>query len=309
MPITTRLCLILLLVCGLPTAAAILLLECGRYEKTLTLAVLWLVMLLVLLLPIARCLAYLLVGRDLKQINRICRALRDGESAGAFVLPLEREDEHELIRLKRHMNWMLHAVASREQHLQSRLHTVLRNKQEYQRLSTLDALTGVFNRGYFEEMLVCALEDARVRHSSIALILIDCDGFKQVNDTHGHLAGDDLLRRLGSILKNGVRDGSDIPFRFGGDEFGVLLSGIEHGRLRAIAETIRYRFEQDSTCDTTLSLGIAFCGGGRDGYPEADTFKQLADKALYQAKHHGKNRVVLQTCGQCLGTTTTSAGG
>lgn len=299
--------MVLLLVCGLPTAAAILLLEYKHYEDTLTLAVLWLVSLLVLLVPLARCLTYILVGRDLKQINRMCRCIRDGESAGAFILPLEREDEHELIRLKRHMNWMLHAVASREQRLQSCLHTVIRNKQEYQRLSTVDGLTGVFNRGYFEEMFVGALEDARRRQGSIALILIDCDGFKLVNDTYGHLAGDELLRRLGSILKNGVRDGSDIPFRYGGDEFGVLLSGIEHERLRTIAETIRYRFEQENTCNTTLSMGIAFCNGSCDGYPGANTFKQLADEALYQAKHYGKNRVVLQVYGKCTSATTSAA--
>jgi diguanylate cyclase (GGDEF)-like protein len=299
MSMTTRLSLILLVINGLPMAAEVLLLEYGRREDALTLAVLWLVALLVLLVPLARCIIYLIVGRDLQRINRMCRAMRDGDCSGAFALPLEREDEHELIRLKRHMNWMLHAVASREQRLQSCLHIVMRNKQEYQRLSTMDGLTGVFNRGYFEEVFARVLEEARRCRDSIALILVDCDGFKQINNTHGHQVGDELLLRLGSILKTSVRESSDFPFRYGGDEFGVLLSGIDHQRLLKIAETIRARFEQDAPCDATLSVGIAFCEGNCGGYPDENAFKRLADEALYASKHRGKNQVVLKKCAQC----------
>jgi diguanylate cyclase (GGDEF)-like protein len=295
MSMTARLSLIVLLINGLPAAAAVLLLEHGRCEEALGLAVLWLVTLLALLVPIARCIAYLVVGRDLQRINRMCRAMRDGESAGAFVLPLEREDEHELIRLKRHMNWMLHAAASREQRLQSRLHTVTRNKQEYQRRSTVDALTGVYNRGYFEEIFPPLLDDALRLGNSIALILIDCDGFKQVNDVHGHQKGDELLQSLGAILKNAVRESVDIPFRYGGDEFGVILSGMAEPRLQAIAETVRSQFAQSNACNTTLSMGIAFCDGSCDGIPGENEFKRLADQALYQSKRQGKNRIVLRT--------------
>ncbi len=299
MSMTTRLCLILLLICALPTAVAVLLLEYKHYQQALTLAVLWLVALLVLLVPLARTLVYLVVGRDLQRINRMCRRMRDGESAGAFILPLEREDEHELIRLKRHMNWMLHAVASREQHLQSTLHTVMRNKQEYQRRSTVDGLTGVFNRGYFEEMFARILDEAHRCHSSIALMLIDCDGFKQVNDTYGHQVGDELLCLLGNILKHAVRQGVDIPFRYGGDEFGIILIGIDQDRLSAIAETVRHQFEQGNTCGTTLSIGIALCDDGCTVYPGDNAFKSLADQALYTSKHQGKNSVVLRKCAHC----------
>ncbi len=299
MSITARLSLILLLIIVLPTAAATLLLECGHCQEALTLAILWLVTVLVLLVPGARCIAYFIVSRDLKQINRMCRSMRDGECTGAFVLPLEHEDEHELIRLKRHMNWMLHAVASREQRLQSCLHNVMRNKQEYQRRSTVDALTGVFNRGYFEEMLGRYLDDARRHQTSIALILIDCDGFKQINDTRGHQVGDELLRLLGAILKNAVREETDLPFRYGGDEFGVLLGGIEENRLDEIAETVRGQFERDNGYSATLSLGVAFCDGSCNGYPEEGEFKRLADEALYRSKHQGKNRIHLKKCDKC----------
>jgi len=296
MSMTTRMSLLLLLINGLPAATAVLLLEYKRYDEALALAVLWLVALLVLLAPIARCITYLVVGRDLQRINRMCCNMRDGEAAGAFVLPLEREDEHELIRLKRHMNWMLHAVASREQRLQSRLHTVTRNKQEYQRRSTVDALTGVFNRGYFEEIFPRLLDDAHRLKNSIALIMIDCDGFKQVNDTHGHQTGDELLQLLGAVLKNAVRESVDIPFRYGGDEFGVILSGMAELRLQAIAENVRSRFEQGNACNTTLSIGIAFCDGSCDGRLAENEFKRLADQALYESKHQGKNRIILRTC-------------
>jgi len=164
----------------------------------------------------------------------------------------------------------------------------------------VDALTGVFNRGYFEETFPQCLAEARRRQGSMALILIDCDGFKQVNDSFGHQAGDDILRLLGTILKGSVREDADIPFRYGGDEFGVILAGIDRERLTAIAETVRRKFAHDNDFACTLSIGAAYCDGSCQAYARASEFKRLADEALYDSKQRGKNQVVLRDCRECL---------
>jgi len=195
---------------------------------------------------------------------------------------------------------MLHAVSSRERQLQSSLNSVLLHKQEYQRRSTVDGLTGVFNRAYFEEMLSEALAGAKKNTRSVALGLIDCDGFKRINDTHGHQVGDEILCLLGSILKSAVREGSDIPFRYGGDEFGVILGGIEQERLQEISDKVLRQFEQGTHLGATLSIGAIYCRGGCCGYPDKEEFKRLADEALYEAKHRGKNRIVIKPFPQCV---------
>jgi len=104
MSLTARLSLILLAISGVPTAVAALLLEYGHHREALNLSIFWLVTLIALLVPLARVIAYLIVGRDIEKINGMCSRMRQGDYHGTFVLPFEREDEHELIRLKRHMN-------------------------------------------------------------------------------------------------------------------------------------------------------------------------------------------------------------
>lgn len=146
-----------------------------------------------------------------------------------------------------------------------------------------DHLTGLLNRGSFD-MLRKQLEN-----DPIALLIIDVDKFKDVNDTYGHDMGDRVLKRVGWLLGHAFRAG-DHPFRIGGDEFAVIMSDMNSGLKQAVLDKIEYiKKGLDETegrlPKVTLSIGVAFreqCG------PEEEIFK-LADAALYRVKNQGRN--------------------
>ena len=160
--------------------------------------------------------------------------------------------------------------------------------------SIRDPLTGLFNRRYLEETLAREERRAARAGSPIGLIVFDVDHFKRLNDTHGHDAGDAVLRALGGLLQTHVREG-DIACRYGGEEFVIALPGasIEIAReraeaLRDVTEKLASLIPGRSVEKVTISLGVA-------GYPDhGATWQeaiQAADKALYRAKQGGRNRV------------------
>jgi diguanylate cyclase len=174
---------------------------------------------------------------------------------------------------------------------------VHRERQELamERLAMADALTGTFNRRMLFELGDRELARARREASGLAVLLLDIDSFKRVNDEHGHQAGDDVLRGFAETVRGCLRAG-DLLARYGGEEFCVLLPVTSHGGAPAIAERIRAAVEaarfraEDATITVTTSLGLASTADG-----EVHDFPELlrrADAALYRAKHEGRNRVV-----------------
>ncbi|HPI78424.1 MAG TPA: GGDEF domain-containing protein [bacterium] len=171
------------------------------------------------------------------------------------------------------------------------------NSKLYQ-LAITDTLTGLFNRRYFDNRLEREMERARERGTTLALLMLDLDHFKRINDTHGHPAGDQVLRELADRMLEGREDGR-IVCRVGGEEFAILLPGIEFAEAESKAETIRdasgsrpYVFDADCrqiTQTITISIGVAVFPKDGDN-PEALVNK--ADQALYLAKALGRNRVV-----------------
>ncbi|WP_200179286.1 GGDEF domain-containing protein [Ectothiorhodospira mobilis] len=160
-------------------------------------------------------------------------------------------------------------------------------------LSYHDPLTGLPNRRYFKECFASALALARRHRHDTAVMMVDVDRFKQLNDTQGHAVGDQVLVHLAAALQEDLRQ-SDLPARLGGEEFGILLP--ETGRQEAvkIAERVRRRVverppqAQGIRLPVTVSIGVAAVRGHVD--PEA--LLERADRALYQAKQEGRNRVV-----------------
>lgn len=157
-----------------------------------------------------------------------------------------------------------------------------------------DALTRLFNRKYLPVVLSKEVHFARHRKSSFALVVVDIDHFKQVNDTYGHEAGDMVLQQLAVLLTNLSR-GGDYVFRLGGEEFLLLLVDIQPSGASLVAEKLRrhveaetFRLPLDRTLKMTVSVGLAV----HDGHPDYQRTLRLADEALYQAKHQGRNRVV-----------------
>ncbi len=147
-----------------------------------------------------------------------------------------------------------------------------------------DPLTGLSNKRMLYTRLDVMIPRARREEKSLALMFIDLDNFKQCNDTHGHVTGDLLISSVGGIIKGAIR-GADEGFRYGGDEFAVLLPGATPEGAKAVAERMRQRFETTQQYGTTMSIGIAM----HDGSSNASQFLTAADVALYRAKSGGKN--------------------
>ncbi|HET7539888.1 MAG TPA: GGDEF domain-containing protein [Polyangiaceae bacterium] len=161
--------------------------------------------------------------------------------------------------------------------------------------STRDALTGAYNRRHFEDRLRAELAFA-VRHATdCALILLDIDHFKRVNDTYGHPAGDEVLRHLAGIATRALRT-EDVFARFGGEEFAVILRGASTRGAGRLAERLREALSQQPALyegqpiTTTLSAGCAALSCCAT--PSPDEVIAIADRRLYAAKQGGRNRVV-----------------
>jgi diguanylate cyclase len=160
-----------------------------------------------------------------------------------------------------------------------------------------DALTGLYNRRYLADALGRELARCKRDGQPLILLMIDIDHFKQINDTHGHHAGDEVLREIATLLTRNTRP-SDIVCRYGGEEFLVLLPNMTLPTGHARAQAYRAHWEATTvTADTapvrtTLSIGLA-------AFPQhaqtAHELIQRADSALYQAKRGGRNRVVEAT--------------
>ncbi|MBQ9646753.1 MAG: GGDEF domain-containing protein [Oscillospiraceae bacterium] len=160
----------------------------------------------------------------------------------------------------------------------------LRRNEELRFKVEHDALTGLYNRGAYEKLLHAHLEQG-----GVALLWIDVDKFKGVNDVYGHDVGDKILQKVARLLAHGFR-ATDYACRTGGDEFAVIMTDITPGQQSAILNRIRAVQDglldtSDGLPETTLSIGVAFSAQQREG---DDLFK-MADKALYRVKEAGRN--------------------
>lgn len=193
-----------------------------------------------------------------------------------------------------------------ESELVARIKTQLRRKnyqdnlreelEESVDLSTKDGLTGVFNRRYFDIHIEQMIERAKQKNMPFCLMILDMDHFKKVNDKHGHQSGDEVLKTLTTYLKKAFRV-TDLIARYGGEEFTILLRdiGLEEGkqiaeRTRANIEELSFKIPvQEEPLQKTASIGVA-------QYNMSETSAQLierVDKALYEAKESGRNKVVI----------------
>lgn len=161
--------------------------------------------------------------------------------------------------------------------------------------STRDALTKAYNRRYFMERIASELAFAQRHKSRLAVIMLDLDHFKEVNDTHGHLAGDTVLRAVAASVQKLIRT-EDVFARYGGEEFVLLVRGISHENVHLVAERVRTTVERLAipsngvALSVTVSLGVS----SLDEMPPETTIEAmmtLADERLYRAKEGGRNRV------------------
>ena len=180
----------------------------------------------------------------------------------------------------------LHETLSEKMRLLEEAHATISH------LAATDELTGLYNRRFFNENVTKAVSAAKRYKFPFSLIMADIDKFKVVNDTHGHAAGDQVLKVFADILRSLART-EDVSARWGGEEFIVLLTHTVCEGAYVMAERVRRSFESESlriaSIAVTVSLGVVEWKDGED----AEALIRRADKALYRAKDEGRNRVVL----------------
>ncbi|MCE5244371.1 MAG: diguanylate cyclase [Syntrophobacteraceae bacterium] len=174
--------------------------------------------------------------------------------------------------------------------LEAKLNRLIRERhlrRELERLATRDALTGLYNRRFFQRVVRSeAIRATRYLHP-LFLFFVDIDRFKDFNDQTGHQAGDDLLVKLADVFRGSLREDVDTAFRYGGDEFTVLLPHLPAEQASVVAERLRRNFKELQFAPTSLSIGIGrFLSRSESIDLDVEDMIRRADMALYHAKHH-----------------------
>jgi len=162
-----------------------------------------------------------------------------------------------------------------------------RLEEEVRRLSITDDLTGLYNHRHFYKTLESELARLKRQKAPLSLLMLDVDQFKRYNDRYGHLEGDKALRKIGEMINRSIRSNVDSGYRYGGDEFAVLLIGASVDQALVIAERIRSSIEEAGLQEITVSIGLTEF---QDPFTLED-FVRSADEGTYTAKHSGGNRV------------------
>lgn len=208
------------------------------------------------------------------------------------------EAQQKVLELEKHNNQLLEQrVQERTQELQQALGNLSAANEELARLTVTDPLTGAANRRHFDEVLDVEIQRAVRSSLPLSLILIDIDHFKQLNDQHGHIAGDECLKCFAELLTRMVNRKTDMVARYGGEEFALVLPETSQDAAFVVAEKVRLAVEEmnfsfkGTVIPITVSLGVV--GMMPDHRLTVTDFVDAADNALYSAKHRGRNRSVM----------------
>ena len=235
-------------------------------------------------------------------------SLVDGEPASAFVVAAEPS---RILLVDEELLWLLadssHALAynllrTLARRLRSGNATIARERAEleqYKFHASVDGLTGLWNRGFFDKLLSRQMDRARESKQELSLLLLDVDHFKSYNDAHGHVGGDCALRAVAACMRNVVRP-TDLIARYGGEELAVILPGASDHNAREVAERLRVAIAKTEVVyvdgkplpSVTVSIGVASLPeSARTQGARPEDFVEAADRSLYAAKQAGRNRV------------------
>jgi two-component system, chemotaxis family, response regulator WspR len=220
---------------------------------------------------------------------------------GASDYLIKLPDTIELIaRVRHHSKAYIYEVQRDEAYraLHESQRKLIETNLELQRLTNVDGLTGLSNRRYFNEFSGPQWKLAIREKSPIGILMVDVDNFKKYNDTYGHLAGDEVLKGVGAAMQKSVSRPTDLPARFGGEEFVVLLPASPLESVRTVGERLRANVEELGIphVASTVCGHVTVSVGGAVTIPAPDatliSLIEAADQALYEAKETGKNRLV-----------------
>ena len=191
-----------------------------------------------------------------------------------------------------------------EAKIHERTHELAEANARLAQLAVTDGLTGLYNHRHFHERLTLEVERSQRSGLPLSLLMLDVDNFKLFNDTHGHPAGDEVLRQLARVLTD-TRRANDVVARYGGEEFAVILVDTAKFTAAKVAERVRERVAAHDFSDAAQKAGKISVSVGVATFPEdgtdAEVLVRSSDTALYAAKRAGRNRVVLWT--EALGAT------
>lgn len=219
---------------------------------------------------------------SLQQKNQVTNHVLDS----AENQPMEEHDELE------------GKVQERTLELNIALQELEEMNKELQEKNTLDDLTGLYNRRFYDQKILAEYRRSRRNLTPLSLVVIDIDHFKKVNDKYGHLAGDECLVAVSTCIKECLRRSADISCRYGGEEFCLILPETDSKGALALAEELRESIANcqinynNSTIKLTISCGISTYLQQKN--VQLEHLFSAADKALYQAKHNGRNQVKQQ---------------
>ena len=181
--------------------------------------------------------------------------------------------------------------------LQITLDELAEKNQLLEQQSQRDTLSGTYNRAYFDRQMRSEIKRSRREQRPLALVLLDIDHFKQVNDNYGHLAGDQVIRQVCNLIQTQLKRPGDKLCRYGGEEFALILPNTHIEGANQLAEQIRQQLELNSLRLTELAspLQLTLSAGCYANVPgtecDNDEFIRFADSALYRAKQNGRNQV------------------
>jgi diguanylate cyclase (GGDEF)-like protein len=214
------------------------------------------------------------------------------------IIPIALQNTHLLQEQEELKKELELKVQERTSELKTALQKLSRAHDMLKELTTIDAVTGIKNRQFFDESFALEWKRASRQRYPISLLLLDLDHFKLVNDTHGHLAGDECLNTIAAAITSKLKRPADILARYGGEEFVIILPHTYNSNAYLLAEQIRSHIEtlpiatDDADIHITISIGVSTITPRQD-----NNRKELiaaADAALYEAKDLGRNKVCIR---------------
>ena len=189
------------------------------------------------------------------------------------------------------------SIQSRTLELQVALTELGEKNRALEEQNTLDALSGVRNRAYFDKKIQAEMKRSRREQRPLALVMLDIDHFKQINDQYGHLAGDAVIRGVAQRIQSLLKRSSDHVCRYGGEEFALILPNTDAEGVVTLAEQIRQSIAEQPFETEIGALPVHISAGCYAAVAESEMvstdYIQAADQALYSAKHGGRNQVQL----------------
>lgn len=186
-------------------------------------------------------------------------------------------------------------VQERTLELEIALRELSETNRELEETTTIDSLTGIRNRRYFDKKYIAEMRRSWREHTCLSIVMLDIDHFKRVNDLHGHLAGDACIQAVAKNIQSFIKRSSDVLCRYGGEEFALILPNTDESGASALAESVRSHIEQNKVkfedIEIKLTISAGVCSQMVGSMDDQNKHLSLADQALYAAKNSGRNRV------------------